>query len=735
MIFSHVFSIVLYSFASIALVLAIGIPFFGIKHNRKNFLMFLICVCSAIWNYGFGTVYLSHNEEVAFWARAFGMVGVFLFLILIQFLVVDMAHMGKFGSHYFVCFAVLGIPVYFLTVKPSLIIFENTPSGMNYMFLSSWENTVYSLFSVLFAINFIVSLVVLYKKSETHRAKALANKMIVSAILVFFGMILDTIVPMFGKFAFPGSSATQFIGVLVIFAAFASEYKTLITIPNMAGYGYSIVIEPILIFDNNGHLKLMNKSAQKAFPEFDKDLNSENITIDRIFDVSPDFFDYPENDKEYAGLSYNNMNVSIEASKIFDKYEDLIGYLVVVQDTTETISMMKSLIEAKEQADASNIAKSAFLANMSHEIRTPLNAIIGLSELLLKNGNLGENREPVEDIRSSSNNLLATINDVLDISRIESNKMELLPSNYLLSDLLRDVYLIIETLTKQKGLDLIFNVSPDIPNSLYGDIVRIRGILVNILNNAVKYTRKGSIIVTVTSDPEPESEVTLRFSVKDTGIGIKPENIGSLFTAFSRFDSDANKDIEGTGLGLSIVKGYLDLMDGHVDVESVYGEGSTFTVIFPQKIVSPLKIGNIALTSQHTSKPSSISDISFPGVKVLAVDDNRVNLKVITKCLQAYKMDVTAAGDGISAISLCKDNSYDLILMDQMMPEMSGVEAMKAIREISSEYAQGGHCKIIVLTANAISGVKDKLIKDGFDDYLSKPINFKEMETIFSSMF
>ncbi|MBQ1547027.1 MAG: response regulator [Lachnospiraceae bacterium] len=376
-------------------------------------------------------------------------------------------------------------------------------------------------------------------------------------------------------------------------------------------------------------------------------------------------------------------------------------------------------------AENSNKAKSNFLANMSHEIRTPMNAIIGLDEMILRESKDEKITKYAQDIKSAGSTLLSIINDILDLSKIESGKMELLPVNYEISSVLNDVLNMTEKKAVDKGLSYDLRVESNIPSVLFGDEIRIRQIMLNIINNAIKYTEKGSVNVLVSFEREYS---ILKFSVIDTGMGIKREVINKLYSSFQRLDKSRNRKIEGTGLGLNITKQLVEMMDGKIDVESEYGKGSIFTVKVFQKVISDVPIGdfskrvNDARNEIIDYKPSLIA----PKAKLLIVDDNSMNLEVITGLLSETKIMIDTAESGKECIELLKGNKYDVLLLDQMMPGMSGTETLKIIKEqhIADEMP------IIVLTADAILGARETYISEGFTDYLSKPVMYKELETI-----
>lgn len=400
-------------------------------------------------------------------------------------------------------------------------------------------------------------------------------------------------------------------------------------------------------------------------------------------------------------------------------------YLII---TSNKLRENDELLKAKQVAEEASHAKSDFLASMSHEIRTPINAVLGMDELILREYDDPTLRQYALNIRNAGNTLLSIINDILDFSKIESGKMELVPVDYDISLLIYDLVSMIRPRAEKKGLTFVVKANENIPHTLHGDNIRLKQVVLNILTNAVKYTESGSVVLTFDYEKVGERSIMLRVSVKDTGIGIKADDLEKLFSPFERVDLVRNRSIEGTGLGMSIVKKLLAMMDTKLDVKSVYGKGSEFSFSVRQEVMSWVIMGDYEKDYIHTIQVQAgyHERFSAPTARILIVDDIEMNLTVAAGLLKKTEIMIDTALSAKNGLELTEKKEYDVIFIDDRMPGMGGVEMLKELRGRTDNPNSSKPC--IALTANAIAGAKEIYIKEGFEDYLSKPIYAVELE-------
>lgn len=484
-----------------------------------------------------------------------------------------------------------------------------------------------------------------------------------------------------------------------------------------------------IIFDKKGNFMGSNTTAQYFFPEvtnlgIDREVNDEFIKKEFV-----SWIDEIDSVKNKVFTRKDRKIVCTLKPYIATKKQQVYGYIVGMHDDTEQQVLIEKLNElnenlerAVEDANNANIAKSRFLANMSHEIRTPINAMLGMNELAMQKCENAELLDYMRNIDRAGHNLMDIINDILDFSKIEAGKIEILEEKYDLAQLVTDVEELLKIKAVQKNLVLNINISPEMPSVLNGDENRIRQIIINILNNAVKYTHEGSVTLDISAQNQEKESLDLIIKVTDTGIGIKPEDKDKLFESFSRVDESRNRNIEGTGLGLAITYKLIQCMNGKITVNSEYGKGSEFIITIPQRILDASPICDYkAKVEAGEKKKKEIQNIDATGQKILVVDDTAINLKITAAFLKPTKADITTCLSGMEALELMEKEHFDIVLLDHMMPEMDGVEVLQKIKESSETL-----CKesiFIIFTANAISGAKEEFMEAGFDDYVSKPVN------------
>lgn len=484
--------------------------------------------------------------------------------------------------------------------------------------------------------------------------------------------------------------------------------------------------EPLIILNKDYCFVAANDSAKELVPQIEKLKQGDAAIRAHIID---DDLARRVIRKEECQLELNGRAFEVSVNDVVVDNK-LRGYYLLLFDLTKERQQILIMQELKEEADKANQAKTTFLSNMSHEIRTPINAIMGMNEMILRNSQIPEITEYAQNIRFASQTLLSIVNDILDLSKIELGKMELLEGEYQLGQLLQDCYKMVFSRAKEKGLELTVINDANLPAILYGDELRIQQVIINLLTNAIKYTEKGNVTLEFAGKVIKEDTLQFEIYVKDTGIGLKQEMIEKMFDAFQRLDRKKNKEIEGVGLGLAITKQLVEVMGGTISVQSSYGIGSDFCVSFPQKIIDFRPMGEFCQEEKEVNyiKKRYQKQFEAPELLALVVDDVEINLLVMKGLLKETKMQIDTACSGKECIQKTKEKTYDIIFMDHMMPEMDGIETLQQMHHTAK--CKNIDTPVIALTANAIAGVREKYLQAGFADYLSKPVEGGALESI-----
>lgn len=478
--------------------------------------------------------------------------------------------------------------------------------------------------------------------------------------------------------------------------------------------------EGLVVVDNDEKIIYFNQKAEQIY---------EKISLGKAEPILEDMNDCILEKKNII----RDKQIYAVGSYMVEQESTYYGKMYVLTDVTDNYHYTKRMQEQaeimkelKEQAEAANQAKSLFVSNMSHEIRTPMNAIVGLTEVLLRKDWPMEDKKYLLNIKSSGKALLDIINDLLDFSKIEAGKFVITRDTYDIAQMFRDIQVIGDTRIGDKDVKLVMDVDREIPRLLYGDSLRIRQVLINIMNNAIKFTDKGSVTVQVQAKQREGKRVQLDFSVKDTGQGIKKQDLEHLFNAFTQVDLKKNRGKEGTGLGLAISRQLVELMGGTLLVESEYGKGSEFYFTLWEGIESEENIGDFGeVKEQAGDAGKDMFTFTLPEATILLVDDNEINREVAQALLEPFEMKIDVVSNGKEALDLVQQNHYDLVFMDHYMPVMDGVEATRRIRSLEGDYYK--NLPILALTADAVQGVKEEFLAAGMNDFVSKSIAMKDI--------
>ena len=702
-----------------------GISYFIREKNAGSLRYFILIMgfFGALWSGGYGIMGFAESSEDAAVFRAIGLIGIAGFMMAEALMV---AYMIELPKRLFRIYAsVFGIfaAVDLLFFIPDYHEFVRINGRMCYYSTNSIGRAVHNAFLAFIAVTMIFIAIVWVHKEKPTRQVYYVRAAILSNLTILVSIIPDTILPLLGKPSFPSSAYGMFLTYMITWF-WATRFNAFsITVGNLSQYIYESANTAILILDEHFRLFLVNKYGRELLGIH----KIENQKLSELFQSSEE-----EADRLLAGGLRDNKGVaelvsvhgevscSLNFSVARDFHEDPYCIVCFVYDLTKEKNMLEQLVRANE-------AKSQFLANMSHEIRTPINGILGMDSMLLKECKDEVLREYAKNIRSAGQSLLSIINDILDISKIESGKLEILPIKYELFSILNDCYNLTKAKLQEKPLEFEIRVNENLPSWLYGDEVRIRQIINNFLSNAVKYTKQGKVTFCLDYEQKSDEQIQLVISVADTGIGIREEDLGKLFTSFTRIEEKRNRNIEGTGLGLSLTKNLVDLMGGEVIVESTYGRGSCFTARIPQKIVDATPMGDFSRRYQQYLSSSDDDTLSFsaPEAKILVVDDVEMNLKVVKGLLKETQIQIDTAASGRQCLERVKTTRYDVIFLDHMMPEMDGIETLQNMKLLKDNLNR--EVPVIMLTANAIVGAKEEYIQAGFTDYLTKPIQETEL--------
>ena len=598
-------------------------------------------------------------------------------------------------------------------------IYSHTESDGIHYYMTELKPPYYlhlALDYVLILIGMIYLFIALKKSYSFYRVKYISIIGVIVLIIILNILYMSMALPL------------DYSVMLYALAGCGIYYFSLLYVPRhikVQSYGHvaNHMSEGLVMFDKDRNCIFVNKMAEEEL-----DINQETLKMDGNFLTSIIADRDIEEERNFSLLhkTADGRVFKVHFNNITDKKNRPLVAFFIFENITEENNAYQQAALARAEADKANLAKSAFLASMSHEIRTPINSVLGMNEMILRESDSPQISEYAQNIDSAGQTLLMLINDILDFSKIEAGKMELVCADYSFMEMVHDCYVMMLPKAEEKGLNFTVRINENTPCELYGDKSRISQIIINLISNAVKYTREGSVRLVLDYECISEDTLELIIRVADTGIGISEENQDKLFTAFTRVDQKKNQNIEGTGLGLAIVRQLTELMGGKVTVSSKPDRGSVFTVTLRQRIANPEACGKLDINKADTVKKDE-SSFTAPTAHILAVDDVPLNLKVVQALLKRTKLQVDTANGGNEAFKKCMECKYDLILMDHMMPSPDGVETFKRLR---STQGPNMDTPTIVLTANAINGVSSEYMEIGFDDYLSKPVKGSELEAM-----
>ncbi|MCR5625348.1 MAG: response regulator [Lachnospiraceae bacterium] len=703
-----------------------GISFFFRNRISAGNIRLYICACgvfSALWCLSYGIIGMTYELEYCDYIRKLGVFSINAFLTTEVFLVSEMSAAKKVF--------VRNAKVFCLVISIVDFVFYSK-NGMDLYYrmngYTTWKaNNDYGLIRKLHGIYILlIFLTLIYFgitwiiSNKVKRLRHFLAFVFLSNFILLFFTVPDTLLPAIGQYGVPTSGIGAATCAIVMWYGATQLSSFDIRMGNIKEKIFDFIETGIIIFDINQKSALVNDYVRHSedyneneMQELDDFFSMDKDNVKEAFEKSKDkIYNIKLWDKKET-TAY-----SVQISAVKDNFNETFCYICVFSDITKEVNAISKF-------EVANEAKSVFLAQMSHEIRTPINVVLGMNEMILREAKNEDILEYANNIDSAGNTLLTLINSILDFSKIEDGKMSIVPVKYDTASFIHDLVNTISQRADDKGLRIEIDVDENLPCALIGDNVRVSQVIMNLLTNAVKYTEKGYIRFTVRVAEKYADKIRIYVAVKDTGIGIKEEDTVRLFESFERLDEIRNHNIEGTGLGISIITNLLNMMGSSLKVDSTYGVGSEFSFELEQVVADSTPIGNLTekLNNRHIIvKKEDL--ISAPKARILVVDDNEMNLKVVKNMLKLFKIKPDLAESGKETLQYMKDKIYDIVLLDHMMPEMDGIETLKALRD---EKLISENTYIVALTANAVVGARENYLNEGFSDYMSKPVNIKQL--------
>ncbi len=727
----YIFATILFVFTIIAFFYATRILYNKNFKTKTFILLTFLSIASALWGLGYGITLISSSESLSFIFTLISLLGFILFIIANQTTICIFQKTKSALKTLCTLLAVelsTGIILFCVLSTKTNHQFSYTNNELHISF-SPLANIILSIYIIGIVVALLVMSINLLSKKYSKRFNALGKAILVVIGLIVIGVISDILISIIEpSYNLSICTLLQFVGLEIMYHALHKFGQNAIRLENVANYIFDNYDVPFFVFDDKHSLKFMNNSAINNVGSNCNVGDNEKDVWENIFHQS-----VPEDINEKCcelplvlETSNETKHFILTTNPFFNEYEDFIGYIVTATNIT-------SQIESAKHEEAAAI-KTQFLANMSHEIRTPLNSILGFNDAIIQNpADTNKVKVYSNNIHEAGENLKDIINSILDISKIEMGQLEIVSKEYNFVELLDNLVSMFELLSSKKGLEFNTKIDSSLPQWMIGDERHLRQVLTNILSNAVKYTDKGSITLEIkVLDKKPPLNNIL-FAVTDTGKGIKEEDQAKLYEKFQRLDTEHFKHVEGSGLGMSIVQMTLKAMNSKIQLNSTYNEGSTFYFELEQLSMKEETIGNFQIRRQENAN-KEFQSINFraPEAKILIVDDVEMNIDATIALLEFTNMNLDKALSGKEAIDKIKQEKYDIIFMDHMMPDLDGIETTKAIRNLSIEYNDAYYASvpIVALTANAIVGMKEMYQNASMQDFISKPIEISSIISV-----